>query len=38
MQPSQNLFEAIAVVLDDADYARQRRRFPRVEVVQQAIR
>jgi hypothetical protein len=38
MQASQDRFETITVVFDDADYTRQRGGFPRVEVIQQLIR
>jgi hypothetical protein len=38
METSQNCLESFAVVFDDADNARQRGWFPRVEIVEQPIR
>jgi hypothetical protein len=38
MQAGHDCLKSFAVIFDDADYTRQRRGFPRVEILQQAIR
>src|SRR5450759_457086 len=38
MQPAEDRLEALAVVFDDADDTRQRRGFPRVEIIDETIR